>query len=357
MYRLAYERSVCSHNTNAMKTLTFLVQLVPFFIIFGMAAQKGPDQAIAKVRAYGNGLEIGGGIITGLDDSTNELFLVTALHVVGEADSITVEFRQNRKEFAAIIYKTKPELDLAVLRVPMQDTFIDFKSQVVAESSDYSISLVKVIGHPQGSSWVLSSNKFLDRMGVHHFRVSHESISKGFSGGGVFTKNDRLMGMMVENRSHDALALDLLAITELLNEWKVESNLLTKPKMNFTEVGIIGAGTAGILVSLFVFENKSKDLYTTYEDHRFSSDPIYTDLGMTRDEVYDKANAKHNTAVITGVAGGIVLAAGSYLLIRKLNKRKKEKRHDGLVVVPHFNMPDYVSSSGNSVAVGVTIRF
>lgn len=344
-------------NRGTMKTLACFIQWAPLFIFFGLAAQKGPNQAITKVRAYGDGLEIGAGIVTGFDESVNEVFLVTALHVVGEADSITVEFRQNRKEFPAIIYKTKPDLDLAVLRIPLLTTSIDFKSQVVAEASDYRISLVQIIGHPQGSSWVLSSNKFLEASGINHFRVSHEGISKGFSGGGVFTKNNRLMGMMVENRSHDALALDLLAITELLNDWKVETNLLTKPKMNFTEAGIIGAGTAGVLVSLFVFESKSKDLYSTYEDHRFSSDPVYTDLGMSRDEVYDKANTKHNTAVITGVVGGVVLATGAYLLIRKLNKRKKEKRHDGLVVVPQFNMPGYVSSSGNAVTVGVTIRF
>lgn len=333
------------------------LQFVSFFAFFDSIAQKVPDQSIVRIKGYGNGLEIGAGIVAGFDKDDKEIFLITALHVVEAADSITVEFRQHKKEFPAAIFKVKQELDLAVLRVPLQEIALDFKSQVVAESSDYRISLVKIIGHPQGSSWVLSSNKFLMALNANNFTVSHEGIGKGYSGGGVFSNNDRLMGMMVENRSHDALVLDLLAIIEFLDESKIETNLWVKPKMNYTTAGVMGAGAAGILVSLFVFENKSKDLYTTYEDHRFSNDPIYTEMGMTRDEVYDQANSKHNAAVITGVVGGVVLAAGSYMLIRKLNKRKKEKRHDGLVVVPHFNMPDYALSSGNAVTLGVTIRF
>ncbi len=339
-----------------MKTSVLVPILVLLFVFFDMGAQKGSDQSIVKINGYGNGLEIGAGIISGFDKSANEVFLVTALHVVGEADSVTVEFRQNRKEFPATIYKTKPELDLAVLRVSIQGTAIDFKKLVVASSSDFVQRPVKIIGHPQGSSWITTTaSSFLNATDGINFTISRGDASKGYSGGGVFTNNNRLMGMMLKIGSHDAVVLDVLSISEWLTEWKVETNLWGRPKMNFTEAGIMGVGAAGIVVSLFVLESDSADLYSTYETQRFSDDPVYS--GTTREQVFDDAQSKHNTAVITGVVGGVVLAAGTYLLIRKMNKRKKEKRYDGLVVVPHFNVPDYASSSGKAVTVGVTIRF
>ena len=340
-----------------MKTSITFSLVASLLVFLDMAGQKNPDQSIAKVTGYGDGVEIGAGILTGFDDVDDEVFLVTALHVVEEADRITVEFRQHRKEFPAQIYKTKPELDLAVLQVGITGEIIDFKKQVVAQASDFVERPIKVIGHPQGSSWVLTTASSYvqasdDR---NNFIISRGDTSKGYSGGGVFTNNNRLLGMILKIGSHQAVVLDVLPIKDLLKEWKVETNLWGKPKMNFTEPGIMGVGAAGVLVSLLVFESDSKDLYNTYEEHRFETDPIYA--GTSRTQVFNDAQSKHNTAVITGVVGGVVLVAGSYMLIRKLSKRRKEKRYDGLVVVPHFDMPDYVTSSGNAVTVGVTIRF
>jgi hypothetical protein len=78
---------------------------------------------------------------------------------------------------------------------------------------------------------------------------------------------------------------------------------------------------------------------------------------MKRQHVFEDAKSKHNTAVVVGAVSGAVLAVGTYMLIRKINKRKIEKRHDGLVVLPHFDMPDYALSSGNSVSFGITLKF
>ncbi len=340
-----------------MNTSIHIVRLVLFFLLVDLAAQKNPDEFIVKITGYSGGVEIGAGIITGFNELDREVFLITALHVVEETDSLLVEFSQNRREFPATIFKVKPELDLAVLQVKIRNTDIEFRDLVVAETSDFRLSLVKIIGHPQGSSWITRLNKFLAPLDRNNFTVSNEMVTKGFSGGGVFTKNDRLMGMIVENRSQDALVVDILAIVSLLNEWKVETNLLTRPKLKLETAAIMGAGTAGVIYSLVGLEKKSKDQYSIYEDHRFSNDPIYTDLGMTREEVFQDAESKHKTAIIVGAVSGVVLAVGSYMLIRKLSKRKNEKRHDGLVVVPHFNMPDYALSSGNAVSFGVTIQF
>jgi hypothetical protein len=119
----------------------------------------------------------------------------------------------------------------------------------------------------------------------------------------------------------------------------------------------MGAGAGGVAVSFIHFESKSRDLYSTYEEHPFINDQVYTDLGMSRDEVFEDANSKHNTAIIVGAVGGTILAIGTYVIIRKLTKRKKERRYDGLTFRPYFDMPDYVSSSGGSLAVGVNIKF
>ena len=340
-----------------MRISILVLPLVLLFVLFEVAAQKYPDGFIVKITGYGSGVQVGAGIIVGFNEVDQEALLVTALHVVEETDSLLVEFRQHSKGFPATILKVKPELDLAVLRVNIQGADIDFRNLVVAESSDFRLSLVKIIGNPQGSSWVTRLNKFLTLSDGSNFTVSNEMISGGFSGGGVFTKNNRIMGMMIENRSQDALVVDILAILALLNEWNVEANLLVRPKLKLETAAIMGAGTAGILVSLVHFEKKSKDQYTIYEENLFSNDQIYADLGMTRDEVFQDAESKRKTAIIVGVIGGTVLAAGTYMLIKKLNKRKKEKRHDGLVVVPHFELPDYVESSGRAVSFGVTIKF
>ncbi len=343
-----------------MKIFKLSLQFIVLFIFFGLSAQN-PKQSIVKVMGYGNDPEIGAGIITGYNKTDKEVFLVTALHTLFDKDSvlrenIKVEFRQHKDEFPAQLYKLDQELDLAVLRVNTQGTSIAFKKLVVAAKDDYRRSLINVIGHPQGSYWVLDSKEFLSAES-YNFTISHEGITKGYSGGGVLTKNNRLMGMMVQNRSHDALVLDIATILELLNEWKVETNLLTRPKIKLGTVAIMGTGTASILISVLHFEKESKDLYSTYEDYPFTNDPIYTELGMTRDEVFEDANSKHNTAVVVGVVGGTILAIGTYVIIRKLSKRKKERRYDGLTVRPFFDMPDYVSSSGNAVAFGVTIKF
>lgn len=340
-----------------MKISKIGLQFLMFLVTLTLSAQKNSEETIVKVSGHGDGVEIGAGIITGFDDIRNEVFLITAFHIIEETDSITVEFHQLRDEFTAAVFKVDPGLDLAVLRVSLGQSPVKFKKQLVAESSDFTISLVQIIGHPQGSTWVMTSNRYLTAPDDRHFTVSHEGIRKGFSGGGVFTKNNRLMGMMLENRSHDALVLDLLAITEQLNKWKVETNLLTRPKLKLESAAVMGAGTAGVLVSLLALEKKSKDQYTIYEEHLFSNDPIYTGLGMTRQQVFEDAKSKHNTAVVVGAVSGAVLAVGTYMLIRKINKRKIEKRHDGLVVLPHFDMPDYALSSGNSVSFGITLKF
>ncbi len=350
-----------------MKAFIVGLQFILFFTFSGILAQN-PKQSIVKVTAHfsDNQIEVGGGIITGFNDLDKEVFLVTARHIfikedkdgtiLAEAERLTVEFQKGRDEFSATIDRVDPELDLAVLKVNLKERAISFKKLVVAQTDDYTRSIVNVIGHPQGSEWVLNSNEFLSTES-YNFSISHDGISTGYSGGGVFTKYNRLMGMMVQNRSHDALVLDIAAILELLNEWKVETNLLGRPKIKYGTLAVMGTGVAGVAVSIFHFERKSKDLYSIYEEHPFSNDPIYTTMGTTRDEVFEDANSKHNTAIIVGAVGGTVLAIGTYVIIRKLSKRKKERRYDGLTVRPYFDMPDYVLSSGNAVAFGLSIKF
>ena len=87
----------------------------------------------------------------------------------------------------------------------------------------------------------------------------------------------------------------------------------------------MGGGGLLLLGIGFGQEREANNIYGIYELHRNSSDPFYTEVGKTRDELYDVSNQKHKTAQGLIIAGSLLLLAGLTWLIIWLVSENKYK--------------------------------
>ena len=97
----------------------------------GLAATSGADfdgdrlKALVpkiQVQKPDNVTDTGAGLVVGLSPDRKSLFILTAFHVIDEAESIEVVFHDRLKEFRGLAFKRFDEdLDLAVVEVRLED--------------------------------------------------------------------------------------------------------------------------------------------------------------------------------------------------------------------------------------------
>lgn len=95
-------------------------------------------------------------------------------------------------------------------------------------------------------------------------------------------------------------------------------------------VGMGGLASTGIglLASGLSTQSEGSDLYDIYKLNTIENAEVYSELGTTRNEVYDEANKKHKTGSILAIGGGAILATAAVIMVNRIiqiNKLKKSR--------------------------------
>ena len=211
-------------------------------------------------------VETGTGVIIKKTSRGNENIctIMTAYHVVEEAEEISVKFYHDRTiELPAELFERYEEdKDLAVIFVQDIPNLEVIKTlEVAAHSTVGEIDRIFTIGHPRGSDWYLSSGEIRLSEDILFFAFSRETIDPGNSGGPLLNDNFQLIGLVVRKRTGDGQALKISHAKEILNNWGI-SNVLEPLSIDTTIVppkpsskkwiwsvgGVIGAGGLAALI-------------------------------------------------------------------------------------------------------------
>ncbi|WP_375771395.1 serine protease [Archangium gephyra] len=166
----------------------------------------------------------GGGIIIGRDGST--LYILTANHVLRSGDKVI----RNSKALLWIGTPAKPQelpltlldydsdLDIAAVQVQLPATLDQFPDTIrsnclVGSNSVFEDMPVILMGHGSKSAWHYSTvgNKISEPPQENRFNFESINLADGDSGGGLFTDNWELIGMIQGESNTDAYALPIEA--------------------------------------------------------------------------------------------------------------------------------------------------
>ena len=198
--------------------------------LMGQVAAPGPPPGdvanlVVKVNhpAEAGGC-LGGGIVAGV--GPGRVYVVTAGHVVRKGGkaipdlAVEFKFRPHEPVKAKLLEEFLPAMDLAVIvisgleaqGVPLdQWNFKRLGDSGALKAGDALYS----IGHPQGKSWIKSSEpgRFSRRVAASLY-FDWTSVVEGLSGGALVNQNGELIGMIVNDQAAAAEALTMEAILE-----------------------------------------------------------------------------------------------------------------------------------------------
>ncbi|HTY86983.1 MAG TPA: DegQ family serine endoprotease [Candidatus Acidoferrum sp.] len=152
----------------------------------------GPDEGREIPRRE---RALGSGVIVSPDG-----YILTANHVVEDADEIKVSLGENKKEYAAKVIGTDPPTDVAVLKIDAKD----LPAITLADSSQLEIGdIVLAIGNPYGLSQTvtmgivsaLGRNSLPGFNQYQDFIQTDAAINPGNSGGALVDVEGRLVGI------------------------------------------------------------------------------------------------------------------------------------------------------------------
>ena len=194
------------------------------------------------VKKADNLQDTGAGIVVGIDKNT--AFVLTAYHVIENAQKIQVVFfdKQHIKFAGNGFEKFNEDLDMAIVIVgPVEGRELpdDFPNINLSDISQLKKGdKISAIGHPLNFEWLASDNtiaKVSDPDDSRMFRFTKAAIERGNSGGPVFKKKD-LIGMVLKYDSLHAKAVKINDVKQLLDEWRIQTNKLTKTKAPGTDI-------------------------------------------------------------------------------------------------------------------------
>jgi hypothetical protein len=163
--------------------------------------------------------------------------------------------------------------------------------------------------------------------------------------------------------SVEVIAIDPVPITskpvteEAIGESPSLRGTFPRQKIPFwAGMGGIGVTGAALLTTGIKSAGEGQDLYKVYKDNRVESSEIYTELGSTRDELFNEANKKYKNGTLLQAAGAaIFLTAGVMIVTRMIQMKKVEQRT--VAVTPHFTIDPTSVSSSAGMHAGLTIRY
>ncbi len=161
------------------------------------------------------------------------------------------------------------------------------------------------------------------------------------------------------------LKMDVIGINPLAPR-SVSSGPAPKPIPIYAGLGGVSTIGLGLAVTGMVKRGNALDTYNIYKENVSPNAPIYTELGQSRDEVYDDANKQNKNAQYLIFGGGAVfVAAGVILLnrikwmnrINKMNRNKPAPSADQCSnSAPRLQFAP-ISNTQTSFGLGLTYSF
>ncbi len=125
--------------------------------------------------------------------------------------------------------------------------------------------------------------------------------------------------------------------------------------------GITGSGGAAVtglalgITGLTQITN-ANELYSTYETNLDPTAAVYSET--SREDLYTEANSKFKKGQYFAYGGGIVLAAGAYLMVSRIVGYNKLKKKMGFTLAPaYIPVSPAASGFGKSTAPGLRLSY
>jgi hypothetical protein len=188
--------------------------------------------AVAKIRVEAeSGIQTGAAIYVGNDQQYG--YFVTAYHTidpdrVGSIKSVKLQLYNSPRFFEGeLIDKFDPSLDLGVIRADFK--YLPSQMKQLFTSEPVPATAIRIIGHPASGDWSVWSgrveNEHAPAGDFHHFIINKDnSLTPGYSGGGIFDVEGNFLGMHLETTASYGKELKSREIQNLLEAFRVPTN-------------------------------------------------------------------------------------------------------------------------------------
>lgn len=160
------------------------------------------------------------------------------------------------------------------------------------------------------------------------------------------------------------LKMDVIAINPL------EPRKTTAPPPKtipiYAGLGTVCATGLGLAITGLTKNSDANETYDIYKNNLDPNSSVYSELGVTRDELYSDANSKHKNAQILMYGGAAVFAGAGYILINRIiwiNRIKKQQNTSPStpdaqcsIPQPRFELKP-VDFGQTGIGLGLTYRF
>jgi len=197
------------------------------------------------VEKPGDVIETGAGIV--LAARREAFFILTAYHVIDEAQSIWVTFYEYPAEkFAAKLFEKYDQAnDIAVIYIRNSGVPKGIpKLQLGDVSKINELDKVFAIGHPAANEWEFSSAEVRSSE-LSQFRFSGDAVDPGNSGGALLNKEFQLIGLITKERPGNGIALKIDDALEILKNWQIPFDFELKRSGRKWGWWVAGLGLAG----------------------------------------------------------------------------------------------------------------
>lgn len=133
----------------------------------------------------------------------------------------------------------------------------------------------------------------------------------------------------------------------------------------YAGLGTVSLAGLGLLVGGVVKRGDALSNYDIYKNNLSANAPIFTELGVTRDELYDDANKSYKRAQLMMYGGGAVFAAAGYILVNRviwIQRIERQRSHTQPANIqcsthrPQLELRT-LSTANMSAGIGLTYRF
>lgn len=220
-----------------------LITFICLLMLFSCKAQvEDYIPSVVRITAQKDfGEDIGAGMIIG--QKGQEVFILTAWHVVHESSKSQVLIYREKEKHSAELIKKHEKLDLAILRIKTQNK-LDLQAFYPAEENLFEREkLVTSVGHPAGGFWKINSLNKIQEKSLYEeerqFAITPQAIVGGCSGGPVFVENGAWLGMITETSMIEGKCVKGIAIQKWIRENNIPSQYLyfPNPDMVFIKGG------------------------------------------------------------------------------------------------------------------------
>ncbi len=210
---------------------------------------------VAKIRAAkpDNVVESGAAVVIYMDN--DKIYMITAYHVIDDADSIEVRFSElPTKRFSGSIFeKYDGERDLGIIYVDAKKmpNQIIIPLKIADPSKTSELEKIIAVGHPRGREWELSSGEIrsTDRA---FLRFSGDAVSPGNSGGALLNDEYKLIGIVTKEETDQGIAVRIDEAFKILDQWKLPHYAIPKGNKKWLWIVAGAARAAGGIAAVLL---------------------------------------------------------------------------------------------------------